>query len=250
MQQSRSAAPVVPTMTSLELVDFINCQRQSGEPELRHDHFLAKVPKVLGEEGIPKFRDTYIHPQNGQTYQCYRFPKREACLMAMSFSYELQSMVYDRMTDLEQKTLTTLPNFADAVSAARAWADAKEAEVKAIAILEIVAPKAEFFDRVVSSRTGSMTIREVSKALAANERRFVEYLVHKKILYRASSSLMPYTKHLKEGRFRLKVGCAKHNGHAFTQTEFTSKGLVWITELWTQHEANKQASEIKAVCHG
>lgn len=90
------------TMTSLELVDFINESRKAGEAELRHDHFMAKVPKVLGTEGLPKFRDTYVHPQNGQTYQMYRFPKREACLMAMSYSYELQAKVFDRMTELEE----------------------------------------------------------------------------------------------------------------------------------------------------
>lgn len=80
------------TMTSLELVDFINGQREPGEPELRHDHFMAKVPKVLGVEGLPKFRDTYHHPQNGQTYPCYRFPKREACLMAMDCNNEKTSI--------------------------------------------------------------------------------------------------------------------------------------------------------------
>ncbi len=44
---------------------------------------MAKVPKVLGE-GAPKFRDTHIHPHNGQRYAIYRFPKRGACLVAMS----------------------------------------------------------------------------------------------------------------------------------------------------------------------
>lgn len=88
-------------MTSFWSVDFINSQRGEGDAELRHDHFMAKVPKVLGEGGVPKFRDTYVNPQNGQTYPCYRFPKREACLMAMSYSYELQAKVYDRMTALE-----------------------------------------------------------------------------------------------------------------------------------------------------
>ena len=44
------------TMTSLELVDFINAQRKEGEAELRHDNFMAKVPKVLGEEMCEKFR--------------------------------------------------------------------------------------------------------------------------------------------------------------------------------------------------
>lgn len=49
-----------------------------------HDNFMAKVPQVLGEGGVLKFSDTYTHPQNGQTYSCYRSTKREACLMAMS----------------------------------------------------------------------------------------------------------------------------------------------------------------------
>ena len=93
----------LPTMTSLELVDFINASRAEGEAELRHDSFMAKVPKVLG--GVQNLLDTYIHPQNGQTYSCYRFPKREACLMAMSYSYELQAKVFDRMTELEARRL-------------------------------------------------------------------------------------------------------------------------------------------------
>jgi hypothetical protein len=41
-----------------------------------------KVPEVLGG-GHGNFSDTYIHPQNGQTYPMYRFQKREACLMEL-----------------------------------------------------------------------------------------------------------------------------------------------------------------------
>ena len=103
------------TMTSLELVDYINSERGEGEAELTHANFLAKVPKVLGEGGLIQFQDTYIHPQNGQTYPCYRFPKREACLMAMSYSYDLQAKVFDRMTALEAKTAPALPNYAEAL---------------------------------------------------------------------------------------------------------------------------------------
>lgn len=89
-------------MTSLEMVDFINSQRGEGEPEpeLRHDHFMAKVPKVLGEEDAPKFRGIY-QDAYGREKPCYRFPKREACLMAMSYSYDLQAKVFDHMTALE-----------------------------------------------------------------------------------------------------------------------------------------------------
>lgn len=96
--------------------------RAPGEAVLRHDHFVAKVPKVLGE-CVPKFRETYVHPQNGMRYTRYRFPKREACLMAMSYSYELQARVFDRMTELEEKQKApALPNFSNPAEAARAWA--------------------------------------------------------------------------------------------------------------------------------
>lgn len=103
------------TMTSLEIVDFINDHRKAEAKasgyafpcekfaKLRHDHFMDKVPDVLG--GVPLDRETYRHPQNGQTYECYRFQKREACLMAMSYSYELQAAVFDHMTKLENALL-------------------------------------------------------------------------------------------------------------------------------------------------
>lgn len=121
------------TMTSLELVDYINSQRGEGESELRHDHFMAKVPKVLGEGGVPKFRDTYTNPQNGQQYAIYRFLKREACLMAMSYSYDLQAKVFDRMTELEQRNspVIAMPNFSNPAEAARAWALEYEARQQA-----------------------------------------------------------------------------------------------------------------------
>ena len=92
-------SPGVVTMSSLELVEFINSQRGEGEAELRHADFLAKVPKVLGQDER-KFSSVYLGG-NGQERPCYRFPKREACLMAMSYSYELQAKVFDRMTELE-----------------------------------------------------------------------------------------------------------------------------------------------------
>lgn len=113
LQLVEAAQPgAVPSMTSLELVDFINSERKDGEAELRHDHFMAKVPKVLGEEHAPKFRDMItIMVGNGATRRSpiYRFPKREACLMAMSYSYELQAKVYDRMTALEQAITAPAP---------------------------------------------------------------------------------------------------------------------------------------------
>ena len=94
-------------MSSLEMVEYINSNRTATANVLRHDNFLGKVPQVLGL-GSPKFLGTYRHPQNGQTYPCYNFPKREACLMAMAYSYDLQAKVFDRMTALEAAMVDTL----------------------------------------------------------------------------------------------------------------------------------------------
>ena len=93
------------TMTSLELVDYINAHRQEtgNTTVLRHADFTRKVPQVLGQGVCEIFRTPYTNGQNGETYTMYVFPKREACLMAMSYSYELQARVFDRMTAMEEE---------------------------------------------------------------------------------------------------------------------------------------------------
>ncbi|QDR69249.1 transporter [Pseudomonas sp. BJP69] len=104
---------VAPVMTSLELVDFINDDRKAkayaagmvfpceGYPRLMHKNFLAKVPEVLGATSADFSAD--LPDGYGRARRGYSFPKREACLMAMSYSYELQAKVFDRMTALESK---------------------------------------------------------------------------------------------------------------------------------------------------
>ena len=137
----------VVTMSSTDEVDFINAHRQElasacgaafpskGFAKLEHKDFLEKVTVVLGLETSAEFSadlpDRYGRPRAG-----YRFPKREACLMAMSYSYELQAKVFDRMTALEVKPAFALPDFTNPAAAARAWADAVEA-TQALAIAPV-----------------------------------------------------------------------------------------------------------------
>ncbi|RON48573.1 hypothetical protein BK666_09115 [Pseudomonas frederiksbergensis] len=87
------------TMISLELVDFINSRRTEGAPTLGHNDFLKKVPRVLKKDA-GKFSHIYLDSMN-RRQKCYRLHKRECCLMAMSYSYELQAAVLDHMSELE-----------------------------------------------------------------------------------------------------------------------------------------------------
>ena len=88
------------SMTSLEIVEFINSRRPEGSAELRHDSFMTKVPKVLGEKDLQNFLEIYFDAYNREQ-RCYRFPKRESMLMAMSYDYAAQAAIYDRWQELE-----------------------------------------------------------------------------------------------------------------------------------------------------
>ncbi len=104
-----------PTMSSIEMVDYINADRKSKSKsegltfpcrkyrKLEHRSFMKKVPKVLGDAAAKYFAtDTYVNGTGGLVERdICNFPKREACLMAMSYSYELQAQVFDHMTELE-----------------------------------------------------------------------------------------------------------------------------------------------------
>ena len=158
------------TMTSVELVEFINSQRSPEESALRHDHFMTKVPKVLGENLAPKFLgiSEYI---NGAGHpvprSVYLFPKREACLMAMSYSYELQAKVFDRMTELEKEKEKTkvaeLPQ--DYITALEHLLASKKAEQLAIAQRDdAIATKAEIGNRreATAMNTASQAVKKAN----------------------------------------------------------------------------------------
>lgn len=243
-----SAAPT--TMTSLELVEFINSEREAaakadgvvfpskGYAKLDHADFLKKVPEVLGG-GSGNFSDTYVHPQNGQTYPCYRFPKREACLMAMSYSYELQAKVFDRMTALEAKAAApALPDFSNPATAARAWADAVElAQAKAIEVaqqrarLSIVGPKADALDLISTCSVGAMCITNAAKSLQMQPKQLFAWLQSKKWIYRrvGGSGWVGYQGRIQSGLVEHKITPVEHSDGSTRYSEqvlITAKGLA------------------------
>ncbi|EBX1465259.1 Rha family transcriptional regulator [Salmonella enterica subsp. salamae] len=133
------AAISAPTMSSLEMVDYINNANRKAKAEaeglsfpckkyrkLSHKNFMPKVLRVLGEIQSAKFLADYIDDK-GRTQPCYNFPKREACLMAMSYDYELQAQIFDYMTELERNIngdlVYTIQQMENIVSIARKASD-------------------------------------------------------------------------------------------------------------------------------
>lgn len=123
-QQNHTPRLFVPTMSSIELVEIINGMRPEGASELLHKNFMVKIeahPGIQSAEFLADYKDS-----RGRMQKCYHLPKREAELMVMSESLEVQTKVYDRMTALEsqatrpiadKKQPDTLRNASDAAKA-------------------------------------------------------------------------------------------------------------------------------------
>lgn len=158
------------------------------------------------------------------------------------YSIPLRRKVIHRLHELEQaatpRVLATLPDFSNPVAAARAWADEMEQKQIAQQALAIAAPKVEFVDRYVES-TGLKGFRQTAKLLRANEARFREFLLDKKIMYRMGGEWQAYQQHIDAGRFSVKTGTSD-SGHAFNQAKFTPKGVTWVAGLWAQYNLEAQ----------
>lgn len=152
------------------------------------------------------------------------------------YSTQLRRRVIARWQELEAQAAPALPDFSNPVAAARAWADAKESELRTAEALAIAAPKAEFVDRYVEADSGCKGFRQVAKLLKANEHEFRAWLQDQKVMYRLGGEWTAYQNHIDAGRFVVKTGVAPNSEHAFNTTKFTPKGVQWIAGEWAKHQ--------------
>ena len=226
------------TMSSLELVDYINESRKFDEKpvQLRHADFMAKVPKVLGGELSEKFRSVYTDT-TGRTLPCYRFPKREACLMAMSYSYELQAQVFDRMTAMEDALKAQKPvelSRMDLIQLALAAEQENIALKQHVAVLE---PKAKGLDRIADC-TNVLGIRESAKVLKIGQNQLVQYLLDHKVVYRDQyGKIQAYQKSIDQKLIHVVTSAPRlfESGEkVFTQVKLTQKLITRIAKWLEQ----------------
>ena len=232
--QLMTTGATAPTMTSSDIAELVGS---------RHDDVKRSIDR-LAERGVivrPPMADVSTTDAVGRPrlMGVYLIGKRDSYVIVAQLSPEFTARLVDRWQELEAGAVAALPNFSDPVAAARAWADAKEGEQRAIAQVEAARPKIEFVDRYVGAN-GSKGFREVAKLLKANEREFRDFLIARGIMYRLGGALMPKGPHLGAGRFEVKTG-ASDDGHAFNQAKFTPKGVTWIAGEWAKHQIEDAA---------
>ncbi|AGZ34684.1 phage-encoded protein [Pseudomonas sp. VLB120] len=220
-------------MSSREIADLTGKQ---------HFHVKRDIEKLLADlgEDASTFGCTYLDGQN-RTQTEYRLDREHTDCLLTGYSAAMRMAVIKRWRELEEgsgRVIATLPDFSNPAAAARAWAEQYEQRQVAQQALAIAAPKVEFVDKYVES-TGLKGFRQTAKLLRANEARFREFLLDKKIMYRMGGEWQAYQQHIDAGRFDIKTGTSE-SGHAFNQAKFTPKGVTWVAGLWAQYNLEAQ----------
>ena len=222
---------VARTMSSREIAEL------TGK---RHDHVMRDIRNMLCDLGItdPIFGGSYLD-STGRSLPCFNLDREHTDCLLTGYSASMRMAVIKRWRELEGgRVIATLPDFSNPAAAARAWAEQFEMQQAANQALAIAAPKVEFVDKYVDS-TGLKGFRQTAKLLGANEARFREFLLDKKIMYRMGGEWQAYSGHIDAGRFDVKTGTSD-SGHAFNQTKFTPKGVTWVAGLWAQYKLEAQ----------
>lgn len=236
----------VKTMCSVEIVEVINALRKPGAAELLHKNFMVKVEGHPGIAGL-NFKHTYFDSQ-GKVQPCYYLPKREAELMVMSESLEVQTKVYDRLTELEAQVAThRLPQtYAEALLELAANVQKQEALQLAnaaqaaqieqqSALIGYQKPAVDFVEKYVEA-DGLKTFRAVAKLLGAKEPEFRGFLVDRKIHFRLAGEWTHAAKYGENGAkyFVTKTGISLTTEKQYNRSYFTPKGVEWITRMWNE----------------
>lgn len=203
------------TMSSLEIAELTGKQ---------HFHVCRDIEEQLGrlEGGVSRFGETYIHPQNGQTYKMYNLPKRETLILVSGYSVELRTKIIDRWEELEAEQ--TKPKSLEEMSLLVITGLSAKVEEQRKALKE-AQPKVEFHDAVVNGQD-CYSMSEAVKLLNLDIGRNKFYTT-----LRADKVIMddrePYQQYVEQGYFKLIL---KQVGHGGTEKVplITGRGLSWL----------------------
>lgn len=220
---------IAETLTTIEGMDS---REIASQTEKRHDNVCRDILAMLSELNIDhlKFEGVY-RGGNGEPRRCFVLPKRECLILASGYNVVLRAKIIDRWAELEAgqpkpKDLSRLEILRMALEA--------EEKVEALKLqVEAQAPAVAFVDRYVEAK-GEKGVREVAKMLGIGPKKFVEWLLTEKVMFRENGKLLPTQCHIDKGRFEVKTGVVGLKGKkteiAFSQAQFTPKGVAWIAE--------------------
>lgn len=198
--------------------------------------------------GLPKIEQGYYtHPSTGsQQHREFLLTKEQSIDLVTGYRADIRIRINRRWAELEaQNSAPALPNFADPVQAARAWADAMERQQKAIAQVAELQPKAQALE-VISHSTGSLGIREAAKAVGMGQNEFVAWCIDKnkpvtsRFMYRDDAGVLhAYSHRIDAGMMTEKLNTfvgGDGQDRSAPRVKFTPKGITHIAKMLKSKE--------------
>ena len=193
--------------------------------------------------GLPKIEQGYYtHPSTGsQQHREFLLTKEQSIDLVTGYRADIRIRINRRWQELEaQNNTPALPNFADPVQAARAWADAMERQQQAIAQVAELQPKAQALDAITHAK-GNSNIRDTAKALGAKQSDFISWCLKHDWLYRDDCErLKAYANRIQQGFMSQKSVLYRGSDsteRATMQPMFTPKGLTHLAKIYTREVA-------------
>lgn len=224
------------TMSSLEIAELVGS---------RHVDVKRSIERLI-EKGT--IRDTpmafseNINNLGFKTRQEYYLfkgeqGKRDSIIVIAQLCPEFTARIVDRWQELEEQVNSNspiLPDFNDPVKAARAWADEREQTILLTHKVEELEPKAEFHDKVTSSKD-AISLAQAAKTLGTGRNRLCALLRQNKWLRRNNE---PYQDKIEQGLLDVKLTNWEHPDNGLQQSVtalVTGKGLTKISQMLTAH---------------
>jgi phage antirepressor YoqD-like protein len=253
-----SGAPA-RTMSSIELLELVNQARaEFGESEVRRNDFTARCrdelegeyyetfvvsnPRGPASEALKMTRDQcmYVLMRESKAVRravTVKLNEGAAAPVALPNVRQLAQMVIKaedarELAEAERDEAIRTKALIGSKREATAMATASAAKREASKLREELGACARHATiTAVQIATGTQTFRQVAKLLQAKEPAFRAFLAARRILYQIGGTWTPYAEHIDAGRFVVKTGSAE-NGHSFSATRFTPKGVAWVSALW------------------
>lgn len=211
----------------------------------QHKHVLENVDNLAAENPATKnmFFEMY-REYRGQSFRYFLMNRDGFTLLAMGFTgkeaLKWKMKYINAFNEMEKKLSNQLPDFSNPAIAARAWADQYEARLLAEDKVEVLTPKADFYDAVTKTDKLS-SIEECAKVLNflnVGRNKLYELLRSLHIFQTAGLRWnVPYQKYIDAGYFKL-TETFHDNGATMTvktHTSVTQSGIDFIRKTLLNH---------------
>lgn len=198
------APGVAGNMSSFDLLDLINVARiEAQESPVRRNDFTARCLDELSGENYETF---VVANPNGTRSEAVSLTRDQCMYVSMRESKAVRRTVTTKLNELASRAVApVLPDFANPVAAARAWADATEAKQRAevlaqdrAILIEQQKPKIEFADTLLNAE-GTTLVRDVAKIIGVPVKMFYCLLKEKGVVLANNA---PSAEYVAKGYFK------------------------------------------------